>query len=164
MTTPAGVTLRRARPDDAAAGADLHRACWREAYGPHVAADVLEARLSDRDVWVAAWRVQVAEGPPRTVALAGDEMVGFAVAGRSRQPDAPAAQELYALYTRAAWWGRGLGDALMEAAVRPGPCWLFVLEANTRAQGFYRRQGFRPDGFRHLYAGFDAWELRMVRR
>lgn len=141
----------------------MHRACWREAYGPHVDADVLAARLANPSGWVAAWEEQLAVGPPRTVAVAGDELVGFAVAGPSRDPDAPAPRELYAMYTRAAWWGRGLGDALMEAAVEPGSCWLYVLEANTRAQGFYRRHGFEPDGFRHHYTGFDAWEGRMVR-
>ena len=45
-----------------------------------------------------------------------------------------------------------------------GPCWLFVLEGNTRAQAFYRRNGFDPDGHRQLYLGLDAWEIRMVRR
>ena len=44
-----------------------------------------------------------------------------------------------------------------------GPCWLFVLEANVRAQAFYRGNGFVADGHRQLYAGLDAWEIRMVR-
>ena len=84
-----------------------------------------------------------------------------AVSGPSRESDPPAPHELYALYTRQAWWGTGLGDALLEAAVPPGPGWLFVLEANERAQGFYRRHGFAPDGFRQLYAGLV---LRMLRK
>ncbi len=163
VSIPEGVTLRPAAPDDAEAGAALHRACWRETYGPHVAADVLEARLANAPGWVAAWREELEVGPPRTVAVAGDELVGFAVAGPSRKPEAPTAQELYALYVREAWWGRGLGAALLEAAVSPEPCWLFVLGANVRAQAFYRRHGFEADGFGHVYSGFDAWEIRMVR-
>ena len=164
MSIVEGATLRRAVADDAERGAALQMQCWREAYAPHVSPDVLEARLADEDPWVEAWRRQLEVGPPRTLAVAGDELVGFAVAGPSRKPDAPTAQELYALYTRAAWWGRGLGDALLEATVAPEPCWLFVLEANVRAQAFYRRHGFEADGFRQLYAGLDAWEIRMVRR
>jgi len=44
-----------------------------------------------------------------------------------------------------------------------GPCWLFVLAENGRAQAFYRRNGFAADGHRQRYAGLDAWEIRMVR-
>jgi ribosomal protein S18 acetylase RimI-like enzyme len=160
---PDGVTLRPATRDDAVAGAALHRACWRETYGPHVDPAVLEARLADPIGWIAAWERQLAVGPPRTLAVADDELVGFSVSGPSRDEEAPAPWELYAIYVRQAWWGSGLGDELMTATVPDGPCWLFVLEANARAQAFYRRHGFAPDGTRHHYAGLDAWELRMVR-
>jgi GNAT superfamily N-acetyltransferase len=163
VNPPEGVRLRTATADDAEAGAELHRACWREAYGPYVDPDVLEERLADRPRWVAAWERQLADGPPRTLALAGNEPVGFAVAGPSRKDDAPVGQELYALYTRAAWWGRGLGAALLHAVAPSGPCWLFVLEANLRAQAFYRKHGFEADGHGQLYTGFDTWEIRMVR-
>ena len=163
MTQPAGVLLRPARAGDAEAGAALHRACWREVYGPLVDPARLEAKLADPAGWVAAWQRQLEVGPPRTVAVAGDELVGFAVAGPTRDPQAPVPTELYALYVRAAWWGTGVGDALMAAAVPPGPCWLFVLEGNARAQAFYRRHGFAADGYGHVYSGFEAWEIRMVR-
>jgi GNAT superfamily N-acetyltransferase len=156
--TPA---LRLAVPGDAEAGAALHRACWREAYGPYVDATVLEQRLADTDRWIAAWTSQILEGPPRVLADAGGELVGFAVAGPSRDEE-PTPMELYALYTRADWWGTGLGRRLW-AAVRPDqPCSLWVLEANARARSFYERQGFAPDGAREHYAGLDAWEIRMV--
>ena len=89
--------------------------------------------------------------------------VGFAVAGPSREDDPPTPYELYAIYTRAAWWGSGLGQTLWDAVRPDGPCSLWVLEANARAQGFYRRNGFAPDGARELYAGLDGWEIRMVR-
>lgn len=156
-------TLRLATRADAAAGAALHRACWREAYGPHVDATRLAARLADTDRWVAAWERQLADGPPRVVAEAGGELVGFAVAGPARDPDPPTPVELHALYTRSAWWGSGLGQALWEAVRPDQPCSLWVLEANDRARAFYRRHGFAPDGARELYAGLDAWEIRMVR-
>ena len=38
-----------------------------------------------------------------------------------------------------------------------------MLETNLRARAFYERQGFVADGHGQLYAGFDAWEIRMVR-
>jgi len=161
-------TLRTAVPADAAAGAAMHNACWREAYGPYVDRARLEERLADTATWLAAWTRHLTSGPPRIVAEvpgeAGPEMVGFAVAGPSRDPDAGVPSELYAIYVREAWWGSGLGQRLWEAVRPDEPCSLWVLEDNLRAQGFYRRNGFVPDGARELYADLGAWEIRMVRR
>jgi GNAT superfamily N-acetyltransferase len=163
VTLPEGVTLRTATLDDVDAGAALHAACWREAYTGLVDPALLESRLSDTDRWRTGWTRQLEAGPPRVLAVADDELIGFAVAGPSRKDDAPTTQELYALYTRAAWWGSGLGQALLDVVAPIGPCWLFVLEGNARAQAFYARNGFAPDGHRQRYGGLDAWEIRMVR-
>ena len=156
-------TLRPAVPADAAAGAALHATCWREAYGPFVDDALLRRRVDNADRWTAAWTRQLVDGPPRVLAEADGELVGFAVVGPSRDEDAATPRELYALYTRATWWGSGLGQALWDAVSPDDPCSLWVLEANARAQGFYRRNGFVADGAREHYAGLDAWEIRMVR-
>jgi GNAT superfamily N-acetyltransferase len=149
-------------PSDATAGAALHIACWREAYGPYVEPTLLDERLDDTARWVDAWTRQLAEGPPRVVAEVDGELVGFAVVGPARDDDRPTPYELYAMYARASWWGTGLGQRLWDVVRPDGPCSLWVLEANERAQGFYRRNGFAPDGSRELYDGLDAWEIRMV--
>ena len=161
----AGVTptLRHAVPADAESCAAVHAACWREAYGPYVDPHRLAERLADTDRWVAAWTKHLVDGPPRVLAEAGGEVVGFAVTGPSRDEDGATPYELYAIYVRAPWWGTGLSQRLWEAVRPDGPCSLWVLEDNARAQGFYRRHGFEPDGARQLYAGLDAWEIRMVR-
>jgi ribosomal protein S18 acetylase RimI-like enzyme len=164
MRTAPQPVLRRAVPEDAAAGATMHAACWREAYGPLVDTARLEERLRDTARWTAAWTAQLASGPPRVVAEAAGELVGFAVVGPSRDDDPPAPTELYALYTRRSCWGTGLGQRLWDAVRPDEPCSLWVLEANGRAQAFYRRNGFVPDGARERYDGLDAWEIRMVRR
>lgn len=155
--------LRSAVATDAVAGAALQRACWREAYAPYADAALLEARVRNEQPWIDAWVRQLAVGPPRVVAEAAGELVGFAVAGPSRDEEPVAAGELYALYTRAAWWGTGLGQRLWEAVRPAGSCSLWVLEANARARAFYEREGFVADGTRELYADLDAWEIRMVR-
>ena len=157
-------TLRTAVPADAAAAAALHAACWLEAYGPYVDTALLERRVGDAALWTAAWTNHLVAGPPRVVAESGGELVGFAVVGASRDEDAVTPHELHALYTRAAYWGTGLGQALWDAVRPDGPCSLWVLEANARAQAFYRRNGFAADGSREHYAGLDSWEIRMVRR
>jgi GNAT superfamily N-acetyltransferase len=156
------VRLRPAVPEDAVAGAAMHAACWREAYTPYADPDLLAARLADTDGWVAAWTRQLAEGPPRVVAEADGELVGFAVVGPGRH-HGDAATELYAIYTRAAWWGTGLGQRLWDAVRPDEPCCLWVLEDNARAQAFYARNGFVADGEREFYDGLGTWETRMVR-
>lgn len=142
----------------------MHAACWREAYGPYVDTELLEERLAETERWLAAWTRHLIDGPPRMLAEVDGEVVGFAVVGPGRDEDRATPTELYAIYTRAAWWGTGLGQRLWDAVRPEEPCSLWVLEANERAQGFYRRNGFVADGSREHYAGLDAWEIRMVCR
>ncbi|MCU1687566.1 MAG: hypothetical protein JWQ81_8305 [Amycolatopsis sp.] len=42
--------------------------------------------------------------------------------------------------------GRGLAARLMQAALETGPERAWVLDAQTYAQGFYAKFGFRPEG------------------
>src|SRR5690349_13566256 len=121
----------------------MHNACWREAYGPYAVPERLAERLADTPRWLSAWRKQLAVGPTRD--------------------DAGTPVELYALYTRAAYWGTGLGQRLWDAVRPDQPCSLWVLEDNARARAFYRRQGFEPDGAQELYDDLGTWEIRMVR-
>jgi GNAT superfamily N-acetyltransferase len=165
MTAPAppeGVTLRWATVADAEAGARLHLACWREAYGPLVDPGLLEAQLADPASWADRWREHTRR-VPRLVAEHDGELVGFAVAGPARGKDAPRPLELYAAYVRAAWYGTGLGRALVERTLGTGPASLWVLEDNGRARRFYEKLGFGLDGARERFAPLDAWEARMVR-
>jgi GNAT superfamily N-acetyltransferase len=163
VSLPAGVELRPAVPADAEAGAAMHNACWREAYGPYADPERLAERLADTERWVEAWTRQLVAGPPRVLAEADGELVGFAVVGDNRDADAPSPTELYAIYVRAAWWGTGLGQQLWDAVRPEAACSLWVLEDNARARGFYARNGFVPDGARELYGDLGTWEIRMVR-
>jgi GNAT superfamily N-acetyltransferase len=154
--------LRRARPGDAPALAELHIACWREAYGELVPPRVRDAwSVADRR---EAWERILVEGSPTWVAEGpGGELVGFASAGPARDDDAaPGAAELYALYVRAARWGSGVGGALHDraleaAAGRPAIVWTF--EDNARARRFYERHGWRLDGGRKV----DEWDMVEIR-
>ena len=105
-------TLRRAVPADAVACATMHAACWREAYGPYVDVALLEERLAETAKWTAAWTRHLVDGPPRVLAEVDGEPVGFSVVGPTRDEHAATPYELYAIYTRAAYWGSGLGQEL----------------------------------------------------
>jgi len=72
------------------------------------------------------------------------------------------ARQLYVLYVRAADHGTGAGPALLEAVVAPGESVaLWVADPNPRAQAFYRKHGFVPDGTTQVEDGVR--EIRMVR-
>ena len=82
-----GWTIRRALPDDTDAWARCHRACWREAYGPIVAPDLLEAELGEEGSWTPRVRERLSLPPgPRSWLATDDtgEVVGIAVVGPSR--------------------------------------------------------------------------------
>jgi GNAT superfamily N-acetyltransferase len=160
---PAGVVLRRATVRDAEAGAALHIACWREAYGPIVEPALLEAQLAEPERWAVRWRERIALGAPRLLALDGDDVVGFASVGTGRDEDTDVSTELYAIYVRQSWHGTGLGQVLLDTVLGGRSAYLWVLEANQRARAFYARNGFTPDGARKKFDLLDAWEERLVR-
>lgn len=60
--------------------------------------------------------------------------------------------------------GTGLGQALLDEALGEEDATLWVAEGNARAQSFYARNGFVPEGARKAHSGSDAPEIRMVRR
>lgn len=140
-----------AHADDAEALTDLHLDVWEEAYTGLVPAQVLAERRSNRARRVHLWREIIASGSS-TVLVArqdhGDRLLGFVSAGPGR--DEPGgglpALEVKALYVRADVYARGLGHALLDAAIGSAPAYLWVLDGNQRAVRFYERQGFCFDG------------------
>jgi GNAT superfamily N-acetyltransferase len=54
---------------------------------------------------------------------------------------------LYVLYVHGTDHGTGAGRGLLEAVIDPAePTVLWVVDPNPRAQAFYRKHGFVPDG------------------
>lgn len=88
---------------------------------------------------------------PTLVALAGEQVVGFVCCSdevRSFIPR-PQTSEITALYVLRAYQGRGVGRALLTAALDRLPhrqTALLVLQGNERAIGFYRHMGFSFTG------------------
>ncbi|MBH0775440.1 GNAT family N-acetyltransferase [Nocardia bovistercoris] len=126
--------------------ARCHIACWREAYDSLVPRHVLDAFDVDRraEQWE---RIRTRHPHGTHVAVIDDTVVGFASAGDPHDAPPVAERELHALYVRAPWYGTGLADALIDAAIGPATsCSLWVFAENPRARAFYRRHRFRPDG------------------
>ena len=155
MRASTGWTLRRAVSSDAAAIAEVHVACWRQAYAGLVP-DRMLAELSV-DARSAAWTRILAECeqvPATTVHVACDagRIIGFVCSGGQRSADLRERfeGEVSAIYVLRQAQGRGIGRALMTNAARDlrasgmhGAA-LWVLRDNWPARGFYERLGGEP--------------------
>lgn len=159
-------TLRRATVDDAETMVRMHIKSWRESYAGLLPEDFFAEREGAIAAHIERQRASIAG--PVVPLLAHDhdgELVGIAVAGPARDEDAPCRLELYMLYTLRRVYGTGVGQALVDSLLGLDPAYLWVLEDNPRAQAFYRRNGFEPDGKRQLLppVWYKLPEIRMVR-
>ncbi|MGY4642443.1 N-acetyltransferase family protein [Cellulomonas sp. URHB0016] len=159
------VVVRRADLEDVPALARVHVASWRETYRGVMRDEVLDdpELVESRERF---WTVVISgEGShDRTIVLAeaDGDVVGMALAGPPSEDDATWTRQLYVLYTLRAVHGSGAGAALLAAVLDPdAPAALWVADPNPRAQAFYRRQGFVPDGTSKVDDGVHA--IRMVR-
>ncbi len=160
MTVPA--TVRVALPDDAEAFAACHLACWHEAYASLWGTERLE-KLDEGEL-ARRRRGEIEEGSARHMVAERDgEVIGIAIAGPSRDEDAPAETELYAIYVRSAHYGTGVSTKLLDAVLEGQPASLWTYRDNPRASAFYVNHGFIPDGAERNDAS-GIQELRMVRR
>lgn len=57
-----------------------------------------------------------------------------------------------------------MAQELAAHGLPDGPSYLWVLEGNRRAQGFYRKLGYQPDGATKPHEPIGTIEVRMVRR
>lgn len=97
------------------------------------------------------------------VAEVDGEIVGWANTSAGRDDDAPCDVELEGLYVLDAFHGTGIGQALLDAAIGDRHAYLWVLDDNPRAQAFYRRNGFTPDGVEMIDEEWQVREVRFVR-
>ena len=163
--------IREATAADARAVGLMHLAAWREAYGALLPGDVFPDDAEAR--WIRRWQGNLAQHDADVVLRIAERdgaVVGLATAGPGRANDTAGppvrAREVWALYVLASEYGSGLAARLLEAVLpRDVPAELWVFEANPRARAFYVKQGFAPDGGRHVFGpelGGQA-EIRMVR-
>jgi len=96
------------------------------------------------------------------VAVIDHDIVGLAMSGPPLDDDATWSRQLFNLYVDAAHHGTGAGMGLLQAVIEPEEsAALWVADPNPRAQAFYRKHGFTPDGATTVDHGVT--DLRMVR-
>ena len=143
--------LRLATPHDSEAIVDLQIAAWRAAFVPLLPPGF--AMPPRAQFLLMGERALVEAGVERTVAAVGGRPIGLLSHGPSRDHDAPAdVGEVRALFVHPDNWRGGVGSALVSNALARlredglAEATLWSFRANPRANAFYERQGFAPDG------------------
>ena len=157
--------IRPARVQDIAQMARVHVRCWQETYRglmPDAVLDDPGFPVARERMWTAALTDERYRHNRAAVAVRDGELVGIAMSGPPLDVAAAWARQLYVLYVYASDHGTGAGRALLEAVIDPAePVALWVADPNPRAQAFYRKHGFAPDGAAQFEDGVR--EIRMIR-
>ncbi len=171
----ADVSVRPARPDDAAEIARIQLDTWRTAYAEILPTPVLDSLTADDAT--GAWSAAIGQAPSRThhvlVAMEGEWRVGFAAFGPVSEaehddPEPDTTIALTPLLVEPRWGRRGHGSRLLAATVdharRDGMtrAIAWIPERDVASRDFLTSAGWAPDGLvRALDTG--AGELREVR-
>lgn len=163
--TSEALTVRSARIGDVSAMARIHVRSWQETYRGVMSDEVLDdpSFVSRRErFWTAALSDERYAKSRAAVAEQCGQLVGIAMAGPPEVGNSSWAAQLYLLYLLQAHHGSGAGTELLEAVIAPTEsAVLWVADPNPRAQAFYRKHGFRPDGTYQVDDGVR--EIRMSR-
>lgn len=144
--------IRPATVDDAEAYARTHVAGLHETYEHIMPSEYHEYYDAELPVLVGRRRAAFEEavrgpGGARSWLAIDDDgrPVAIATAGPGRDRDRPDF-ELHHIYTLRSTHGTGLGQRLLDTAIGTRGAYLWILNGNSRAERFYTRNGFVPDG------------------
>lgn len=147
-----GLLLRPATLDDAMAVARVHVRSWQVAYLGLLPDSYLDnLKLEERAQRYTFGSADPSQ-PATWVAVVDGTIRGFATTAPARDADASGYGELCGLYVDPEYWNHGIGMVLLTAAQERlkdqgfKQAVLWVLVGNERAQGFYRKSGWLPDG------------------
>lgn len=148
------VVVRNAEPSDYVAAREVHG-------GPLAVAGTLQLPLPSAALWK-----QRLENPPEGFRLLAAEVEGKVVGFLGLHPSGNLRRKHVASLGMAVhddWHGRGVGSALMDAAIDLTENWLnisrlelTVFVDNEPAIGLYRKYGFEIEGTHRKYAVRDG--------
>ena len=138
----------------------VHWRAWHEAYPGLVSQEYLGRFTLEKCEKIAFdW--------PDHLLIAKDagRVIGFVGYG-DRGDEAPDIGEIFSLYVLSDYYGKGVGQQLMDAALKELRTYkqvcLWVLKENGRAIRFYRKCGFCPNGEEMYSTTVAAAEIRMT--
>ncbi len=151
------ISLRPARPGDAAAIAKVHVETWRAAYAGIVPDTYLVSMTESKQALMWNNMIRRAAAPEAVLAaestdVPGGRIVGFGSCGGARRQSGGG--EIFTLYVAPDWQGQGIGRLLLEAlfarlhesSLNQAVIW--VLSDNP-ARFFYEAMGGRRVAERH---------------
>lgn len=148
--------------------ARVHVDTWLETYRGIMPDELLDAPdLIDRRRQM--WTQILAEAAPSkftcAVADSNGEIVGIAMSGPPETDGSVEDRHLYVLYAYRSMRGTGAGQGLFDAVIDPSlTTALWVADPNPRAQAFYSKNRFVPDGTVKTDEYDGVREVRMVRQ
>lgn len=140
----------------------VHWKSWQETYKGLVEQTYLDSLTLEKCTKIAyQWPDNI------LVSKDGDKVIGFTGYGSYRDDTLPETGEVFAIYILSEYYGKKVGYALMQAALRELSEYrqiaLWVLKGNERAIRFYEKCGFRFDGTEQsITLGQENTELRMI--
>ena len=158
--------IRQAGYADLEAAARAKALSWAESLRGVVPVEALVRQLEPE--WLVRtadrWRALLDGGGCLWLVVGDDgDIAGVAYACIGRDDDGPTSLELAMMYLRKEAQGGGVADALLQTAIGDAPAYLWVLSGNDRAQAFYRRHGFTPEGTIKAIEGLGVNEERWTR-
>jgi ribosomal protein S18 acetylase RimI-like enzyme len=157
-------TVRQARTEDADLLTELGKQTFYEAFCEVTAPDDMAAHLKSR------FKKRIIETQIRDerslffIAEMDSFPAGYVYSYPTTPPDCikpEAAIQLVRLYLRKQYYGRSVGDALMQTSIDESRCrgyrriWLSSWELNHRANAFYKRWQFEAVGRQKFTVGSD---------
>lgn len=162
------LAVRPAVIADVAGMARVHVDTWSETYRGIMPDELLDAPdLVDRRRQM--WTQILAEAAPSkftcAVAESDGRIVGIAMSGPPETDGSVEDRHLYVLYAYRSVHGTGVGQGLLDAVIDLSVTTaLWVADPNPRAQAFYSKNGFVPDGTVKTDEYDGVREVRMVRQ
>jgi GNAT superfamily N-acetyltransferase len=164
MSSARAVAVRDAVAGDELDVARIHVRSWQTAYRGLLPDAYLDTLRPEERAQRYTFGDSDGASPRTLVVTVGSEIRGFATIAPAKVSAEVSTGELAALHVDPAFWGTGLGVALIAAAraglVERGfhSAVLWVLTGNRRAERFYVRDGWHPDGERRSEV---VWKARV---
>lgn len=163
------LTFRDATAEDAGLISHIYSTSWRKSYRGLISDDYLK-RLPD-EYWVPSVRSWLESGQLYgTLVYEDGRPIGCAIYGRGRDAGYESWCEIVSLYLLPDVLRRGIGGALLSEVQRImredgyTRFYLWAIEGNILADGFYRKHGFSRTADRIPYriGGEDVADVRYI--
>ena len=163
--------FRSALPEDSLAVAQVHVQSWQTAYRGLLPDEYLDRLRPEDRAKRYDFETTDPSKPATIVADQGRDIAGFVTVAPARDLDLGGGGEICALYVLPNRWGCKIGRALIERArcrlsgLGFDRAVLWVMIGNSRAERFYRADGWTPDGMRRTESvwGMSINEIRYRR-